>query len=157
MDREMRRTTAHLKKENPGGKVVIGLRDLMEQQKIANELSLHQVRCRLVEFCVLTLFRWVLTCPSLCLRPHLSKPSRVFLGPGQYLLGDAAYTHIKYTVPPYKAPEANQNENQKFKISTRNPLIEILDPARTNGLSLLPIAPDHPVVALYQSNQKELQ
>ena len=35
------------------------------------------------------------------------------LGPGQYLLGDAAYTHTKYMVPPHNAPEANQNENQK--------------------------------------------
>lgn len=45
---------------------------------------------------------------------HIHRNPTEFFGPGQYLLGDAAYTHTKYMVPPYKAPEANRSENRKF-------------------------------------------
>ena len=37
-----------------------------------------------------------------------------YLSPGQYFLGDAAYTPTSYMVSPYKTPEANRVENTTF-------------------------------------------
>lgn len=45
---------------------------------------------------------------------NIHRNPTAYLSPGQYILGDAAYTPTKYMVPPYKAPEANRSENHAF-------------------------------------------
>ena len=59
MDIEMRRSTARSKKDNAGlagGLSSVAFERLAAQQRIANQLTLHQVRCQLVGYSMLTIF-----------------------------------------------------------------------------------------------------
>ena len=59
-DREMRHTTAKAKKETGG--LAKGPDWLAEQQRIVNQLILHQVHCRPIGYSVLTISRSGWTC-----------------------------------------------------------------------------------------------
>ncbi len=51
-------------------------------------------------------------------------PTRFFI-PGQYLLGDSAYSPTKYMVPPYKAPNTSRRSNQKSNCQLSSICIDI--------------------------------
>ena len=51
---------------------------------------------------------------SLLLQCTLHRSSENYFSPGEYLLGDAAYTNTNYIVSPYKVPLTQEPSNCHF-------------------------------------------